>query len=63
MEGIPVEFPGEGTFEFTPERQVGFGIGRCRGKAVPTMGEEIVDLKAQHCERIWHLGKMWVNTL
>lgn len=40
VEGMPVAFPGEGTFEFIPEPQVGFGIGSCRVKLFPLWGKK-----------------------
>lgn len=39
------------------------GFGKLEGKDIPSIGEEIVDIKAQNCESIWHLGKMGVKHL
>lgn len=47
------------------EQGVGFGwtvaLGSWRGKDIPSIGKEIVDINAQNCESIWHLGKMGVK--
>ena len=51
---------------FIPEQQVGLGgmmALEAGGMKPSAVGGEIPDTRVQNCERIWHLGKMWVNIL